>query len=195
MSNPFDPHTPGADSGDEQWTAYEPTQFAQRPDLRKHDDVPPPVPGPPTAQPEFGMPLPQAAPPMYGSPYPYTGQPFAPGAAGPAPQTGQVSSIVALCLGGLLTVSCYGTLIGIAPLVLGIVGLTKSNSVSRLWFAGQYDAATAAAASSKRLAMWAWISLGIGVALAIIAVIVFVVWAVNVDPSPPTYTPYRPYDT
>ncbi|MCF8609646.1 hypothetical protein L5G28_05640 [Gordonia sp. HY285] len=180
--------------------AYEPTQTTP---------TPPPLPEPGYAQSGYAQsgyaqpgyseqayaqpPLPPVvAPGPYGAAYPYPGQQFGAGQPGPAPQTGQISSIVALVFGGLLTVSCYGTLIGIAPLVLGIIGLTKANSVGRLWFAGQTAEASQAAESSKKAAMWAWISLGIGVVLAIIVVIILVVWAVNSDPSPnTTYT----YDT
>ena len=182
--------------------AYEPTQTTP---------TPPPLPEPGFAQPGFAQPgyaqpgyaqpgyseqayaqPPVVAPGPYGAAYPYPGQQFGAAQPGPAPQTGQISSIVALVFGGILTVSCYGTLIGIAPLVLGIIGLTKANSVGRLWFAGQTAEASQAAESSKKAAMWAWISLGIGVVLAIIVIIILVAWAVNNDPSPDTtYT----YDT
>lgn len=149
----------------------------------------------PNAQPSYGQaPYSQnpygAPPPAYGQPY---GQPGAYGyqygpPPGLAPQTGQVSSIVALVFGGLLTVSCYFTLIGIAPLVLGIMGLTKANSVNGLWMSGRAAEAEDAAASSKKLAMWAWISLGIGVVIAAIIITILIVWAVNSEPDRPSST-------
>lgn len=122
--------------------------------------------------------------PSYYQPYPYVPQP-APQAVfasqGPAPQTGQTSSIVALIIGALLLFSCYGTLAGIAPTVLSLLGLTQANSVNRLWMAGQIDAARQAAEESKKKAMWAWISMGIGVIVTIIVVVVVLVLAIQAD--------------
>ncbi|MCF8568933.1 CD225/dispanin family protein [Gordonia sp. HY002] len=174
MTTPENPY--GSQSDDSEWAAYEPTQVG----------VPKPDPGFQYAPP----PLPPApAPVPYGTPYPYPGQQF--GARPPAgpPQTGQISSVVAMVLGGILTLSCYGTLVGIAPLVLGIVGFTKANSVGRLWYAGRTTEAAQAAESSKKAAMWAWISMGIGVVLAVIVIVLIIAWAINTDSTPdPTYT-------
>lgn len=189
MTTPENP--PGWRPDDSEWAAYEPTQVSvPRPDLVKRD-----MPrGPGYAPADYGQaqfvqpPLPPAVPFPYGAPHPYPGQQQA-----AAPPTGQVSAIVALVFGGILTVSCYGTLIGIAPLVLGIIGLTKANSVSQLWITGQTTEAVKAAESSKTAAMWAWISLGIGVVLVVIAVIVFIVWVANTADIPETDSPYRTY--
>ena len=173
---------------DDEWSSYDPTQYAQRPDLTKHDAPPlPPTAGYPTP----GYPQPPYPPNPYPAPYPYPA-PNRP--VSPPPSTGQVSSIVAVCIGAILTLSCYGTLIGIAPLVLGILGLNKSNAVSRMWSAGREVEAVDAAASSKNLAMWAWISLAIGLVIALILIVVFVVWVINADPSAPTHSPYGTYD-
>ncbi|MCF8603095.1 hypothetical protein L5I01_06930 [Gordonia sp. HY442] len=182
MTTPENPY--GSQSDDSEWAAYEPTQVG----------VPKPDPGfqyapPPQYQPQPQY-APQPLPPVsYGSPYPYPGQQFRAQPPAAPPQTGQISSVVALVLGGILTLSCYGTLVGIAPLVLGIVGFTKANSVGRLWYAGRTTEAAQAAESSKKAAMWAWISMGIGVVLAVIAIVLIVAWAINSDSTPdPTYT-------
>lgn len=165
--------------GDSDWAAYEPTQVGvPKPDpgYWKSQYVPPPLP-------------PVVPPAPYGPSYPYPGQQFGVRAQGSPPQSGQTSSLIALVFGGILTVSCYGTLIGIAPLVLGIVGFTRANSVARLWYAGRTAEAADAAESSKKAAMWAWISLGIGVVLAVIAVVLVIAWAINSDSTPdPVYT-------
>ncbi|MGB3708126.1 hypothetical protein [Gordonia sp. (in: high G+C Gram-positive bacteria)] len=118
---------------------------------------------------------PQQPMPYYPAPVPaYPGLGYGGVNRGPAPATSQVSSILAIVIGGLLTFSCYGFLLGIAPLILGIVGVVKANSVSRLWFMGQEQEAYAAAESSKKMAMWAWIGMAIGLVITIIIVIVFV---------------------
>lgn len=134
---------------------------------------------------------PYAAPyPGYAAPgYPAAGYPPGYGVpgytppAGPAPQTAQVSSVISLVISGLLVITCYGALAGIAPLVLSILGVTKASSVDRLWMSGQAQAAQDAAAASKKLAMWAWIALAIGVVVTILVIIGFVVWISNVDTS------------
>lgn len=117
-------------------------------------------------------------------PYAYAPQPspqavFA--AQGPTPQTGQVSAIVALVVGAMLLFSCYGTLAGVAPTVLGILGIIQSNSVNRFWTAGQMDEARRAAEDSKKKAMWAWISMAIGVVVTVVVVVIVVVVALQAD--------------
>lgn len=126
-------------------------------------------------------PMPQAAP-WYPAQQPvYQGVPGYAPSLGLAPQTGQVSAIVAIVVGALLSLTCYGTVIGIAPLVLGIMGVTKANSVTTFWISGQQQAAYEAAESSRKMAMWAWISMAIGIALVVLVVIIIVVIAANAN--------------
>lgn len=136
--------------------------------------VPPPAPNP--VYPAAAVPYPPApvAYPYAPMAYPQAGV----AALGREPQTGQVSSIIVICVGAIFTLSCYGTLVGIAPLVLGVIGLTKANSVSRYWFAGQRELAQESADSSRTMAKWAWISFGIGLAITVIAIIVIVIWVI-----------------
>lgn len=181
MNDPAEPENPN-----EQWAAYEPTQQAMPNPYAAHPYPQNPYEPDPYQQ---AAPFPQAAPPpaLYGGPaYPaYPGSPQSVFAAqGPAPATAQASSIGAMVVGGILLLSCYGTLAGIAPLVLGILGFTKANSVNRLWLGGQQQDAAAAADSSRKLAMWAWISLAIGIAVTVLAVVLLGVWAMNTDPTP-----------
>lgn len=133
----------------------------------------------PAQQPAYPQAIPYAAAPGA----PLTPYPMYPGygqqPSGPQPETGQVSSIICLVISGLLTVSCYFTLIGLAPLILSIVALVKSNSVGSLWLSGQTEAAQQAADSSRSLALWAWLSMLIGFVVAVVVVLVIIAIAVN----------------
>lgn len=124
--------------------------------------------------PSYGAP--QGYAPGYGQPGVYPGG--APGAYPNAqslpPVSSTTSAILATVFGGLLIAGCYTSLIGIAPLVLGIMSLNKSNSVSRLWYLGQQQAAHDAVASASNLAKWAWISMAIGFAVVVVAVVVII---------------------
>lgn len=184
MTGPAEPEDRG-----EQWSAYEPTQHAT-----PNPYAPNPYQQDPYQQdPRQQDPYSQAAPPPVPysiAPYPgaaYPAHPASPqsvfAAQGPAPATGQSSSIGAMVVGGILLVTCFATPAGLAPLVLGILGFTKANSVNRLWMAGQRQEAEAAADSSRTLALWAWISCAVGIAVMILAVVFFFVWALNVDPN------------
>lgn len=90
---------------------------------------------------------------------------------GPPPETNSTSAIIVTVFAGLLLVSCYGTLIGIAPLVLGIVSINKGNAVAGYWYAGQGESAYAAVESARKTAMWAWISMGIGFLVELLAIL------------------------
>ncbi|GEE01177.1 hypothetical protein nbrc107696_16230 [Gordonia spumicola] len=187
----------------DQWAAYDETQIAPV-SLNKQEAPAPgdvaasdapavphyenPAPAPayqdPYAQPQYPVVPPYPAQPQYPvaqpqSPWvPQPGQFFQappPINYGPAPLTAQTSAILATVFGGLLVAGCWTTLIGIAPLVLGIVGLNKANSVGRLWGTGQFDAARYAAEESRRYANWAWISMAIGFTLGLLLVLVLVI--------------------
>ncbi|GAA3956113.1 CD225/dispanin family protein [Gordonia caeni] len=188
------------------WSSYEPTVVAgggADADAGGADGPLPPqaYPGYPNpyaeqqsvSQPEAQQPYTQQPPYTYpyAQPQPYAPQPYAyvpppsPQAVfasqGAAPQTGQVSAIVALVVGAMLLVSCYGTLAGIAPTVLGILGIMQANSVNRSWMAGQIEEARQAAEGSKKKAMWAWISMAIGVLVTIVVVVILIVVAIQAD--------------
>lgn len=203
MTTPEDPDQPSGDpdrSGDteqsagddttttpaQDWSAYEPTVVAGG---AEDGPLPPQAypgyPNPYAEQPS-GPQQQYAQQPPYPQlqPYAYAPQPspqavFA--AQGPTPQTGQVSAIVALVVGAMLLFSCYGTLAGVAPTVLGILGIIQSNSVNRFWTAGQMDEARRAAEDSKKKAMWAWISMAIGVVVTVVVVVIVVVVALQAD--------------
>lgn len=179
MSSPGDPQwsdpTVAANNAPE-WAPYDQTQAAY-----------------PPAQPPYVQP-PYAHAPYPPVAYPAAAYPPSPQSVfsvqGPAPATAQASSIGAIVVGATFLLSCFGSAAGIAPLILGILGFNKANSVNRLWLAGDQAAATAAADSSKKLALWAWISLGIGIVLTVLAVVLLVVWTYNVEPNrvtPGTY--------
>ncbi|MEZ5211013.1 MULTISPECIES: hypothetical protein [unclassified Gordonia (in: high G+C Gram-positive bacteria)] len=170
-------------SNDDSWSAYEPTQIAPTP-----GPSPAPNPAPETpyydqpADPYYAAPAPMPAPAPYPAPAPAP-FPYAPSygpvaAPGPAPATGQVSSIVAIVIGGLFAVTCYGLPVGLAPLILGILGLTKSNASGNYWRTGQAELAVQTAESSKKMAMWAWIAFAIGFVIAVIVVVAIIIWAV-----------------
>ncbi|GAA3608709.1 hypothetical protein GCM10022199_10550 [Marihabitans asiaticum] len=72
-----------------------------------------------------------------------------------------VSAIILTVLSGLATVSCYCTLIGIAPLIFGILGIVKQGT----------DPAGAA-----KMTKIGWIVFAVLTVLAIIAAIVFFIW-------------------
>ncbi|MFT3660072.1 MAG: CD225/dispanin family protein [Gordonia sp. (in: high G+C Gram-positive bacteria)] len=147
--------------------AADPYAFSPMPDpfAAPQQAVPPQaMPYQPPAQNPYSVPAP---------PYsPYGGYQV-PGAIPPA--TGQVSAIICVVVSALMTVSCYFTLIGLAPLIVGIVALVRSNSVETLWRTGQAEAAQRAAESSKTLAMWAWLSMVIGVIVVVLIGIIVLV--------------------
>lgn len=122
---------------------------------------PPPQPQPPTAYGTGGYPPPgppQGPPGGYG----YTGGPgygyggYAP-AAPPVPTP--TSTIVLLVISALLTLSCYFALVGVAPMVMSIVALTRYRTDLE---------------SARRLTRLGWIILGsLSVLIAIGLVVVF----------------------
>lgn len=111
---------------------------------------------------------------MYGGQYPPVGQPVYGSAQGPPPHVGNGSAIGAVIVSALLVMLCYTAVIGIAPLVLSILSLTKSNSVANLWYMGHTQPAYDAIESSKKLAMWAWISMAIGVAVVVLVIVIVI---------------------
>lgn len=178
---PPDPSKPDSGkSNDDSWAAYEPTQIAPAP-----GPSPAPNPAPETpyydqpADPYFAAPVPAPAPYSVPAPAPF---PYVP-SYGPvtgsaaAPATGQVSSIVAIVIGGLFAVTGCCLPVGLAPLILGILGLTKANASGNYWRTGQAELAVQSAESSKKMAMWAWIAFAIGFVIAVIA---FIIWLVLV---------------
>ena len=91
--------------------------------------------------------------PAYANPGQWPAPPAAYGA--PAPQN--TSAIVLTIISGIVTVSCC--IPGIAPLILGIMALTKQSTDPE---------------GSRRLTKWGWISFAVGMALVVIAVIAFI---------------------
>jgi hypothetical protein len=124
--------------------------------------------GQPTyGQPTYGQPAygqPPYGQPAYGQP-PY-GQPAYVAAPTPVP----ASTIVLLCISGLLTLSCYLAPIGIAPLVLSVVALTRHKQ--------QPD-------SARKLTRIGWIVLAVVTAFLIVAAIAFGLWLAA---QPPEYS-------
>lgn len=190
-----------------EWSpAYAQTEIQQTPNFQKSVDegspqaqfggAPQPGYGDLTPQPNYGEPVPPQYPtpdpyggygaPNYGAPAAYVPAYPQPAAYGSPqampPQTNTTSAILAIVFSGLLVVGCYTTVIGIAPLVLGIMSLNKSNSVSRLWYVGQQQAAYDAVSSASNLAKWAWISMAIGFAVVILVVVVIIAIAVGNAP-------------
>ncbi|HQK32288.1 MAG TPA: hypothetical protein PLA46_01260 [Phycicoccus sp.] len=83
------------------------------------------------------------------------------GYAGPQPAYPQTntSALVLLIVSGIMTLSCYFTLVGIAPLILGIIAMTKQNTD---W------------EGSRRLARIGWITMAIVGAICVLAFIAFI---------------------
>ena len=103
--------------------------------------------------------------------YPQTGYPQPGYAAPPAayqarPQN--TSAIVLTIISALLSLSCYFTIAGIAPLIFGIMALTKQNA--------DFPA-------SQRMARYGWIAMAIGGAITVLGIIGFI--AVMVTSSDP----------
>lgn len=123
--------------------------------------TPPPPPYDPYAasQPPYdpyaatGGQAPQGGYPAYSA----RGQWQAPPAAYGAPPQQNTSALVLTIISGIVTVSCC--IPGIAPLVLGIMALSKQSTDPE---------------GSRRLARWGWIALAVGVALVVIAVVGFI---------------------
>ena len=120
----------------------------------------------PPEQPAGGQqpvpPYPQQ-PAAYGQP-PYSG--YAGGGYAGSPAVGPpvpASTVVLLVISGLLTLSCYGTVIGLAPLVLSIIAMTR------------YKQEPARARQLTRIGWIVLAAVGVVVVLAVIAAIVFFV--------------------
>ena len=130
----------------------------------------------PPGQPAGGQ---QPAPPYpplpagYGQPpsYGYTGSGYAgsPAAGPPVP----ASTVVLLVISGLLTLSCYGAVIGFAPLVLSIIAMTRYKQEP---------------ARARQLTRIGWIVLAAVGAVVVLAVIAAIVLFVAVQ-SGPDYGP------
>jgi hypothetical protein len=84
--------------------------------------------------------------------------PYAPYLTQPAPPVSG-STIVLTVISALLTVSCYFTVAGIAPLIIAIIALTRN---------------TADPAGARRLTRIGWIVLGAGSALIVLGIVVFI---------------------
>jgi hypothetical protein len=145
----------------------------QRPDQGPPSSGPDPsFSGSPYGQPGYGQPAygqPGYGQPAYGQPaygQPAYGQPGYTAAPTPVP----ASTIVLLCISGLLTLSCYFSPIGIAPLVLSVVALTRYKQ--------QPD-------SARRLTRIGWIVLAAVTAFLIVAGIAFGLWLAA---RPPDYS-------
>lgn len=92
----------------------------------------------------------------------------APNPYGPPPPQSDpnVSAIVLTCISAVLTLSFYCSCIGIAPLILGILGIVKQST----------DPAGAA-----RLTKIGWVVLGVLVLLTLLAVIGLFGWTLTQD--------------
>ena len=127
--------------------------------------TPPPPPYDPYAAPQppydpyaaTGGQAQQGGYPAYDAPGQWQAPPAAYGA--PAPQN--TSALVLTILSGIVTVSCC--IPGIAPLILGIMALTKQSTDPE---------------ASRRLSRWGWIAFAIGMALVVIGVIAFIAFGV-----------------
>ncbi|MFT3899105.1 MAG: CD225/dispanin family protein [Gordonia sp. (in: high G+C Gram-positive bacteria)] len=106
----------------------------------------------------------------YGAQYGYPGQAYGQ-PYGPPPDNNIVLPIISTVLGVLTVFWC----IGIAPLVLGIIGIVKSNSVNTLWSTGDQAGAGVAAEDAKKFGLWGLISFGALVALGVILIIIAVI--------------------
>lgn len=123
--------------------------------------TPPPPPYDPYAAPQpsydpyaaTGGQAQQGGYPAYNAPGQWQAPPAAYGA--PAPQN--TSALVLTILSGIVTLSCC--IPGIAPLILGIMALTKQSTDPE---------------ASRRLTKWGWIAFGIGLALVVLGVIAFI---------------------
>jgi hypothetical protein len=106
-------------------------------------------------QPAYGPPPPSALP-----------QYSVPGVAyGPPPQT-NASALVLTIISGILTVSCYFTLVGIPSLIIGIIALTKQNTDIE---------------GSRRLSRIGWITFAIVGVLYVLMIAGFITAAVLSD--------------
>ena len=115
----------------------------------------------PPGQPAGGQ---QPVPPYPPQPAGY-GQPPSYGYAG-SPAVGPpvpASTVVLLVISGLLTLSCYGAVIGLAPLVLSIIAMTR------------YKQEPVRAQQLTRIGWIVLAAVGVLVVLAVIAAIVFFV--------------------
>ena len=126
----------------------------------------------PPGQPAGGQqPVPPypSQPPGYGQPPPYSGYAGSPAVGPPAP----ASTIVLLVISGLLTLSCYGAVIGLAPLVLSIIAMTRYKQEP---------------VRARQLTRIGWIVLAAVGAVVLLAVIAAIVFFVAVQ-SGPDYGP------
>lgn len=126
----------------------------------------------PPGQPAGGQ---QPVPPYPPQPAGY-GQPPYPGYAGSgyagSPVVGPpvpASTVVLLVISGLLTLSCYGAVIGLAPLVLSIIAMTRYKQEP---------------ARARQLTRIGWIVLAAVGVVAVLAVIAVIVFFVAVQSSP-----------
>jgi hypothetical protein len=107
----------------------------------------------------YGTPPGYAPPQGYGAPQGYwQGYPTQPAAPTNA------STVVLTVISALFTVSCYGTLIGIAPLILAIIALTRNSNDPQ---------------GARSLTKIGWIVFGSLLAIAVVLVIVAIAVAAN----------------
>ena len=133
-------------------------------------------------QPTYGQPTygqPTYGQPTYGQPtygQPEYGQPaygqagYVPAATTPVP----ASTVVLLCLSGLLTLSCYFSLIGIAPLVMSILALTRYKQQPE---------------SARKLTRTGWVVFAVLSVIAVLAAVAFGIW-IAAQPNNPTYSDF-----
>ncbi|NMO04440.1 CD225/dispanin family protein [Gordonia sp. TBRC 11910] len=112
-------------------------------------------------QPQYGQPPQYGQQPQYGQPaQPYGAAPQFGAPGGTPPADNLVWGIVVTVLG----VICCAWL----PLPFGIVSIVKATSVKKLWAAGDFAGAQAAADDAKKWAIWGAIAWVIGFVIAII---------------------------
>ncbi|MFT4200306.1 CD225/dispanin family protein [Gordonia sp. (in: high G+C Gram-positive bacteria)] len=120
----------------------------------------------PTAQPyaqQYGQPAPQPYAQPYASPY------------GPPPNSNLVMPIISAVLGFVALSACCGVI----PLVLGILGIVKSNEVTSKWAMGDHAGAVASSEDARKFGLWGIISVVVMAVIAVIAWIIIMVVAAN----------------
>lgn len=169
------PSPPPAPTTYEDPLATSATPYSAPPSAAPYGSAPQPTtygaPPPPAPYPYGQGPAAYPPPSAYVPPAPY-GTPAHPTTAGypvpPMPATyvaprQNTSALVLTIVAGIMTVSCYFTLIGVVPLILGIVAMTRQNSD---W------------EGSQRLSRIGWIVMAVLGGLAVASLIFFMVLGV-----------------
>ncbi|UQE75702.1 CD225/dispanin family protein [Gordonia sp. PP30] len=134
-----------------------------------------PAPGYGQPAPEYGQVPPYGQQPQPGQPIPgasygaaqYPGAPA--GVPGAAPDNNMTMSIVVTVLGFIFT---FFTCLSLVAGILGVIAITKANSVNQLWASGDAINAQRAADDAKKFTNIAWIVFGVSVLIAVIWFIV-----------------------